>query len=581
MSTILIVDDNKNNRLLFRHKLKKWNYNVIESISGKEAIEVLQSEAIDLVLLDQMMPEMDGLETFAGIKEKIVTPPPVIMTTAYSNLHLAVEFLKSGGADFIQKPVDIDVLYLKIQRALETSTRIRKEIIERQRMEKALQWYAEALKNMPLGILIMLLEEDNDPNSLRIVGTNESGEQLMGLKEQDIAGKFFKDVFPDWMETELVQTYVNVAMSNKSAVSMECPFYDDKIDRNFHLSLKIFPLPRRGVAVSFEDIIEHKQAERALKESKERFELAVKGSSDGLWDWDIATNSVYFSPRWKRMIGFENDELPNEFATLKDRLHPDDHDRVFDILNNYLKSRVDVYQVEFRFRHKDGSYRWVLARGEALRDKAGKAYRMSGSHTDITERKQAEEALRESEERYRTLVENQGEGVGIVDAEDRFSFANPATYDIFGLPPDELIGRSLREFTDEKQYAIIQKQTELRRAGKKSIYELEFIRLDGEKRNLLVTATPRFDKEGDFTGTLGIFHDITNRKRAERELKKAKEAAEAANNAKSEFLANMSHEIRTPLNGILGFAQILERDTNLTDDQRENLDIIQQSGKDV
>ncbi|MBE7495109.1 MAG: response regulator [Verrucomicrobiaceae bacterium] len=135
-------------------------------------------------------------------------------------------------------------------------------------------------------------------------------------------------------------------------------------------------------------------AVRDLAASEERFALAVRGTNDGIWDWDIRTNKVFFSPRWKAMIGYEDEELPNEFSTFETRVHPEDHDRVMQAVNDYLYGPLERYAVEFRFQHKDGSWRWMLARGRALRDPDGKPYRMAGSHTDITEQKLAEEQLR-------------------------------------------------------------------------------------------------------------------------------------------------------------------------------------------
>jgi PAS domain S-box-containing protein len=138
------------------------------------------------------------------------------------------------------------------------------------------------------------------------------------------------------------------------------------------------------------------EAVRELAESEERFALAVRGTNDGIWDWDIRTGAVFFSPPWKSMVGYADDEIENVFATFEKLLHPEDHDRVMTMLNDYLAGRTPRYSVEFRFHHKDGSWRWILARGRALRDEHGAPYRMAGSHTDVTERKHAEEELRQA-----------------------------------------------------------------------------------------------------------------------------------------------------------------------------------------
>lgn len=142
-------------------------------------------------------------------------------------------------------------------------------------------------------------------------------------------------------------------------------------------------------------ISEKNKAELSI--AKEQFSLAVQGSNDGIWDWDLCNNEVFYSPRWKSMVGYEEHELENHFSSFERLLHPDDHDRVMDEVNTYLRGLNLTYSVEFRFRHKNGTFRWILARGMAFRDGQGTPYRMAGSHTDITDQKAAIQSLADSE----------------------------------------------------------------------------------------------------------------------------------------------------------------------------------------
>jgi PAS domain S-box-containing protein len=132
-----------------------------------------------------------------------------------------------------------------------------------------------------------------------------------------------------------------------------------------------------------------------LKHTKERLDLAIHGANDGVWDWDLQTNAIYLSPRWKDIVGYTNDDMPNAMKAFDLLLHPEDRDRVWVCLNDYLDKKNDNYECTFRMRHKNGSWRWIMSRGKALWNNADdeKAYRMVGVHTDVTSTKTLEEKL--------------------------------------------------------------------------------------------------------------------------------------------------------------------------------------------
>ncbi|HEX5714667.1 MAG TPA: EAL domain-containing protein [Thermoanaerobaculia bacterium] len=139
--------------------------------------------------------------------------------------------------------------------------------------------------------------------------------------------------------------------------------------------------------------IGRKQAEEELRESEERYALAVRGANDGLWDWRLSTGQIYFSPRWKAMLGLHDEEVREDPEEWLSRVHPDDIKAVRGALAAHLEGRTPHFESEHRIRQQDGNYRWVQNRGIAVRDRSGQPYRMAGSQSDITTRKTAEERL--------------------------------------------------------------------------------------------------------------------------------------------------------------------------------------------
>src|SRR5258708_1444864 len=152
----------------------------------------------------------------------------------------------------------------------------------------------------------------------------------------------------------------------------------------------------RGLRTVMLDITERRRAEKTLKESEERWELALRGTNDGLFDWNARTKDVYFSKRWKAMLQYEENDLANCAEEWKRIVHPEDLERVIEAIQAHLRRETVFYTTEYRLQAKDGSYIWVLARGQALWDDEGSPVRFVGSHTDITNPKREEEKLRKA-----------------------------------------------------------------------------------------------------------------------------------------------------------------------------------------
>ncbi|HNC07572.1 MAG TPA: ATP-binding protein, partial [Anaerolineales bacterium] len=375
-----------------------------------------------------------------------------------------------------------------------------------------------------------------------------------------------------------------------------------------------------------QDITDRKMSEEAIRKAQEQYTLAVDGSNDGLWDWNIETNEVYFSPRWKAMVGYTPDELMNGFADFEALLHPDDHDWVLGVVNNYLTGKIEDYNVEFRFQHKNGSYRWILARGKAMRRADGSPYRMAGSHTDITERKQGEELIAQRANQLETVatVSTTTSTVLNPDAllqtvvdltKERFSLYHAHIYIVDEAWNTLLlaagageVGRHMvaagHSIDSHREQSLVARAYRERKA-----VIVNDVREDtGFLPNPLLPDTRAEMAVPMIVGdkVLGVF-DLQSEKASSFSQEDAliyntlaSQVAIALQNArlyqeqtstvtqlreldrlKSSFLANMSHELRTPLNSILGFADVMLEglDGPLTDYMDNDLRLIQKNGQ--
>jgi PAS domain S-box-containing protein len=257
--------------------------------------------------------------------------------------------------------------------------------------------------------------------------------------------------------------------------------------------------------------------DQRLREIQQRFEVAVKGSSDGIWDWDLVTNAVYFSPRWKSMVGYFDHELPNSLETFRGMLHPDDIERVTARGESYLGGGEPTFEVEFRARHKDGHYVWILSRGAASQNEQGQPVRFAGSHTDITERKQSEEQIRLAHEKFESLVNSIH---GIVREADpttfQILFVSDQAESMLGYPPrlwledPEFWEKSLHP---EDRAATVEACRRGITAGKP--YQLEYRMVAADGRTVWLRESVSVERDGNRPVRLrGVALDITEQKLA-------------------------------------------------------------------
>jgi diguanylate cyclase (GGDEF)-like protein/PAS domain S-box-containing protein len=229
----------------------------------------------------------------------------------------------------------------------------------------------------------------------RYVYVNQSFQRLFKATESSLIGKTDAELLPADIARKLRESDTGVLADNRSAELMEI-VPGEKGDLRHWLTIKFPFVSQSGVKFlggTSIDISERVKADEALRASEKRWQLALRGTNDGLWDWNAITNEVYYSARWKQMLGYGEHEIQNLPEEWDLRVHPDDLPRVKADIEAHMQRQTPYYVSEYRMRCRDGSYRWVLARGQAVWDEQGKPLRMAGSHTDITDRKKAEEQL--------------------------------------------------------------------------------------------------------------------------------------------------------------------------------------------
>ena len=286
------------------------------------------------------------------------------------------------------------------------------------------------------------------------------------------------------------------------------------------------PVKLLGIMV---DITEQKRVEEVLRESQVRLQLIVNASNIGLWDWDLITNEVNFSSIWKQQLGYANEELQGRYEEWESRLHPDDREQALTAVNEFRTDRRTDYEVEFRLRHKNGSWRWILARAVMTRDVEGRPLRMMGCHLDITERKRAEETLLASQQRFAKMFHSSPVGVCVSTLETGiFLDVNDAFLTVVGHAREDVLGRSsldlkLNYWIDpEDRRKLVQA---LKEHGSVRNWDVSFRRKDGSIGHSL-RSLERITLAGEDC-ILTILNDITDRRQMEEALRQSERFSRA------------------------------------------------------
>ena len=299
--------------------------------------------------------------------------------------------------------------------------------------------------------------------------------------------------------------------------------------------------------------LERQQAETALRESQQRYALAVAGSSNGIWDWNILTNEIFYAPRFKEILDCSDEEFPNTFEAWSTRLHPADCERVLVAVRNHISNRIP-YNIEYRLLNKQGEYRWIQARGQAIWDEEGRAVRMAGSIADVSDRKRSELKLQQSEKKFRAIFDNTFQFIGLLEPNGNFIEGNKAALDFIGLTSADLRGKP---FWTAPWWSMSSETQELIKQAIAKAAKGEFIRFEvdhpGTKGRVITvdfSLTPIKDEAGQVVLLIPEGRNISDRKKVESKLQKSNQILRAISSIQTQFLSDAKPSVI--FDGLLG-----------------------------
>lgn len=364
--------------------------------------------------------------------------------------------------------------------------------------------------------LFRVIYDDNlQPFDYSYIELNDAGAKMMGLSREKVLGNTLRQLLPG-LTSKWLDYYSKAARGE----NLEFEEYSPILKKYFK-SIMYAPFPGYIAALSI-DVTQRKQTEEALRISEERLRYSLDAANEGYWDWNAKTNDVFFSPRYYTMLGYKPYEFEQTYDSWVDLMHPDQKDWLPEKAINESVIK-DNFSIEFQLRCKSGQYKWILSHWKVFgRDKNGVPARVIGTHADITERKQTEQALRLSEERLRYALEAADEGYWDFELKSNIIFLSPRYYTMLGYDPDEFeltLDKWFKMLHPESRGRIIQMLSDPKTLPDNITVEFQMSNKAGEYRWIL-SHWKIFSREesGYPLRILGTNADITERKKIEEAL---------------------------------------------------------------
>lgn len=451
------------------------------------------------------------------------------------------------------------------------------DVTERKKAEKVL-WETRLfldsiIENIPA---MMFVKRASD---LRFELFNRAGEELLGYSRGDLLGKCDYDFFPKEQADCFTAADRKVLASEEITDIPEEPIKTANGETRYLHTWKIALRDEAGVpshllGISL-DITDRKKAEEAVRESEARFRLVADSAPVLIWMSGTDAKCHYFNKGWLDFTGRPlEDEMGDGWAQ---GVHPHDRARCVDLYMAAFDAR-NKFSIVYRLRRRDGKYRWVLDSGIPRFSTSGDFLGYIGSCIDITDRKEAEEALARSEKKIRDITSVIGQGVFALDAGGCLTFMNPEAERLLGWKEAELLGSDVhRIFHGKRDDGSVIKRGECPAhialgTGQSQKAEGELLtKKDGGMFHASIVATP-MTEDGLVAGVVVAFSDITERQRIMREIMDAKEQAEEATKLKDKFVSLVAHDLKSPFTGIIGLLQVMkENEAHPLDEQNRDI----------
>ncbi len=620
---IFIVDDNPNNLYLLASILKSRGWNVREAENGKDALDAIRVQPPDLIVSDILMPVMDGYTLCRECKADpgLKSIPFVFYTATYTEPKDEVFALSLGADRFLLKPQEPEILTGILEELLHEGTaappegsgplgedmeffRQYNQVLFR-KLEKKMQDLEAA--NRELQILeefyrqsfehitdvIFILDHDR-----RIIRMSSSVEKALGYKPREFIGRSADDlgnILPA-ESLKLALEHISLVLNGEVLPATIYEFRDRNGAAKFG-EVSGSPITRDGkvagmVAVA-RDITERKQAEKALQESEKKYRLLTEKMADIVWIADMNLRTLYVTPSVQTVLGFSQEERMRQ--TVEQQITPESLSFGLEAMAAELalekqglgdsKRQVTLLLEYF---HKDGSTRWMETIISGLRNDRGVLTGLHGVSRDVTKRKKAEEALRQSEMKYRLITENTADLIMILDMNLRFTYVNPSVLKLRGFTVEEAMEQTLEQVLSPESLRlaleVYRKEMEMENdpaadPRRERMVELDLYKKNGSTVRMEANLSFLHDANNKPVRIIAVARDVTERRREEQEKRKLEERLHRAEKmeALGQLAGGVAHDLNNVLGVLSGYSELLLLELPEDHQARKNVEKILQS----